>query len=235
MNMNKALVSIATITLARNTDEERLLKKSLSALAQLAIPIYLTDGGSSVEFVQFLATLPNVIVLPTQKGLWLQAKSGLEAAAKTTPFVFYTEPDKLALFTHHLARFFQEIEIKENTGVYLLSRSKKAFESFPPFQQMTETTINKCCAEVIGEDYEYTYGPFLINSKIIEHLKNIEHNIGWGWRPYAFAAAKKLGFDIHSYVGDFFCPADQHKNDNEESRYRMRQLIQNITGLTSVE
>jgi hypothetical protein len=227
-------LAVVTITLARDEQEEALLREALGHLARLNIPVFVTDGGSKKSFVEFLGSFPNfVLVDPPQKGVWMQAESSLLAAHEAGyPFVFYTEPDKADFFAHALPPLLDRMEAIEQTGVVMISRSEKAFASFPPFQQMTESTINHCCAEVTGKKADYVYGPFLLNSKVIPHLKTPGQDLGWGWRPYAFNLAWRLGYAIESITGDFFCPAGQQQDSPAERLYRMRQLTQNVAGLT---
>lgn len=227
LNLN---VSIATISWARNEQEEKLLRDSLEQLAARNIPVYITDGGSSKNFLQFLRHLKNFTVFE-EKGLWLQAGRSIKEASKAgSKFILYTEPDKLEFFEKHLPRLLQW-RIKENTGVIVASRSSIAFASFPAFQQMTETTINHCCAEIIGREMDYCYGPFLFNAQLVPLLTTLDEDCGWGWRPFLFAIAHRLGYKIESYVGEFYCPPDQREDNATERIYRMKQLTQNINGL----
>jgi hypothetical protein len=62
-------------------------------------------------------------------------------------------------------------------------------------------------------------------------LETPDDNIGWGWRPFLFAIANRLGFEIKSFEGDFSCPPDQREDNSTERIYRMKQLTQNINGL----
>lgn len=229
--MQKTELSIATISLARNDDEEKLLRASLKQLAELNIPVYITDGGSSESFLEFLHSIPHFIVMKA-KGLWPQAKKSMIEAHKEGPkFIFYTEPDKQEFFTHHLQTMLETIAVNENAGVVLASRSKKSFSGFPFFQQMTETTINNCCKEIIKMETDYCYGPFLFNSQLVPYMQSLDENCGWGWRPFLFAVAHRLGFAIENYEGDFNCPPEQRQDDAKERIYRMKQLAQNINGL----
>ena len=54
--MDKNRVAIATMTWARNEQEESLLRESLSILAQEQITTFVADGGSGQGFLQFLAS-----------------------------------------------------------------------------------------------------------------------------------------------------------------------------------
>lgn len=224
-------LAIATIAFARNKDEEKLLSASLQQLAALNMPVYVTDGGSSNDFIGLLDSIPHFKIVEA-KGLWPQAKKSIIEAAKSgAKFIFYTEPDKLEFFTKHLRRMLQYINVDEKTGIVLASRSAKGFSTFPLFQQMTETTINNCCKEVIGKEFDYCYGPFLFNTQLIPFLEKLDDNIGWGWRPFVFAIAHRLGLKVTSFENDFDCPADQREDDATEKIYRMKQLTQNINGI----
>lgn len=229
--MNKTEAVIATISLARSRKEERLLKASLSQLSLLNLPVFVTDGGSPQGFVTWLRRLPNFTVLQAPaKGLLPQIKSSMEEAVKTgRQFVFYTEPDKDAFFKTGLQKMLAAA--KGDTGITMASRSARGFASFPLFQQMTEATINRCCEELTGLKADYCYGPFLLHKKLVEQLHNLRQDVGWGWRPFLFAAAHRLGYKIETFEDHFLCPEDQREDDNAERIYRMKQLEQNIRGL----
>jgi len=231
--MDKNDICIATITWARNEAEERLLEESLQQLAKLNIPVMITDGGSGPAFLEFIRTFPHFTLLTaTQKGVQAQVSNSLSVAFETgSPFIFYTEPDKKDFFSNSLLQIITEIETAETMGVIMASRAASAFSSFPLFQQMTETTINNCCAEIINKNFDYTYGPFVLRSALVPYLKQVNTDIGWGWRPYIFNIANRLGYNVEAAEGDFNCPPDQRKDDAKERIYRMRQLEQNIRGL----
>jgi len=222
-------VSVATISWARNEQEEQVLKTSLRHLAVSGLPVYIADGGSSPRFLQFLNSFSNFTVLHA-KGLWPQAKASITSAAKETEVVLYTEPDKLDFFSMYLSKMVQQ-KWNKSTGVIIASRSTKGFSTFPIFQQLTEHTINQCCKEIIGKNIDYCYGPFLFNSRLMSFMNSIKDDCGWGWRPYLFTIAHRLSFDIQSYQEDFSCPIDQRIDNEEERIYRMKQLTQNLNGL----
>lgn len=224
-------VCIATITWARDENEEQILSRSLEQLASLNIPVYLTDGGSSENFKTFLNSFSHFTIFEA-KSLWPQARMSIREAAKSgAKFIFYTEPDKQEFFSKHLKTMLEQTTADDGTGVVIASRLERALATFPPFQQMTETAVNNCCEELIGKKIDYCYGPFLFNSKLLYLLEKIEDNIGWGWRPFLFVIAKRLGFEIKNYEGDFNCPQDQRDDNAEERIYRMKQLTQNTSGL----
>lgn len=228
--MNKD-VAIVTISWARNPEEEKQLRVSLQELAALEVPVFITDGGSSADFKHFLHSLPQFTVFAA-KGLWSQAKSSLEGAARSgARSILYTEPDKTEFFSTHLPQLLQKRPLGKDDGVVLASRSAGGFASFSAFQQMTETTINNCCCEIIGKNIDYCYGPFLFNTGLVSYLDVLPENCGWGWRPFLFVMAHRLGLKIDAFTGDFTCPSDQRTDDAGERIYRMKQLAQNIEGI----
>jgi hypothetical protein len=57
-------------------------------------------------------------------------------------------------------------------------------------------------------------------------------DIGWGWRFFLLAVARRLGFPIRRFVADLPCPPEQRGEDDTRSCiYRMEQLAQNVRGL----
>lgn len=231
--MNKNNITVATITWARDEQEESLLRASLQVLAELEIPVFVCDGGSGNNFLDFLRSFPHFTIVERKaKGLWGQAQSSLLAASHTASrFILYTEPDKKDFFRNSLPGFIAAAKDDDQLGILLASRSATAFATFPAFQRSTETTINNCCGELIGRPFEYTYGPFLLTRQVVPYLENVANDIGWGWRPYAFNIAHRLGYKVESFEGDFNCPETQREDSMAERMYRMRQLTQNIEGL----
>jgi hypothetical protein len=231
--MNKHDLSIATITWARDADEEKLLRQSLQQLAKLELPVFITDGGSNNRFLDFIRSFPNFTLLEAKaRGLWAQAKNSLSAAHQSgSPFILYTEPDKNDFFKNGLPQNLQEVVVNERSGIITASRSTASFATFPAFQQMTETTINNCCNEVISSAIDYTYGPFILNRQLVPYFALLQEDIGWGWRPYTFVIANRLSYTIEAFTGHFSCPPAQQQDNRTERIYRMRQLSENIQGI----
>jgi len=225
-------IAIATITWARDESEDALLRSSLPHLAAIGLPVFITDGGSGTGFIEFLKGFPQFSVLKTEaRGVWAQAgNSARKAYEAGADYILYTEPDKKAFFEHALPNFLAEVKPDEDAGIILASRSAAAFSTFPSFQQMTETTINNCCAEVTSNRQDYTYGPFLMHRKLVPSLQLVQDDIGWGWRPYVFCIAQRLGYNIRNVTGEFNCPEEQKQDSAAERIYRMKQLLQNIQG-----
>ncbi len=224
-------IAMATITWARSKEEEELLCKSLQHLAELPIDVFITDADSPSAFLAFLRSKPRFTVLQA-KGVWAQAKKSLQAAYQAgAQYVFYTEPDKADFFRHSLTGMLREVPQEEKRGILLASRSEAGFASFPSFQRMSEKAINNCCAEVIGKELDYTYGPFLLPAELIPYLEGVQEEIGWGWRPLCFGIAYRLGYPVKGFIRDFSCPPEQSRDTPSERLYRMRQLKENIQGL----
>lgn len=231
--MNKNNLSIATITWARDEGEEALLRESLQHLAKLEIPVFIADGGSNTGFLDFLHGFPHfVLSKEKRRGVFEQVKYSLSKAYQLgSAFIFYTEPDKKDFFQKGLSQMIDQVQADEQSGIIMASRSAAGFATFPAFQQMTETTINNCCKEITGIAVDYTYGPFILNRQLIPYLDLAQQDIGWGWRPYTFGVAHRLGYTIKAFTGDFTCPPLQQEDSHHERIYRMRQLSQNIEGL----
>src|SRR5437763_8653101 len=109
--MDKNNLAFATITWARNSQEEDLLQRALGQLTALGLPVFISDGGSGPDFIKYIERLPNVHLSTVNlKGVWAQARNSVkEAAASGVPFVFYTEPDKLAFFSQFLQSMIETI------------------------------------------------------------------------------------------------------------------------------
>jgi hypothetical protein len=113
--------------------------------------------------------------------------------------------------------------------VVLASRSAESYATFPEFQRHTEDAINTCCAELVGAPFDFTYGPFLLNGALLPCLERLPDDIGWGWRPYAFTTAHRLGLSVQSLARASACPPNQRSE--AETIYRMQQLAESVRGL----
>jgi hypothetical protein len=232
--MNQRHLSIVTMTWARDESEEALLRSSLESLARLNIPVIVTDGGSNAGFTGFLRSFPQFTVFEQKTGgLWSQIRHGLLAAyRKDVQHICYTEPDKEQFFREGLSHLISQSEMMtDDTGVLLAARSEKGFNTFPAFQRMSETTINNCCAELTGFPFDYTYGPFIFNRKLLPYLVNLPDDIGWGWRTAVFGVAGRMGCNIEVITDDYSCPVSQRDEPAAEKIYRMRQLSQSVQGV----
>ncbi|MBV9926054.1 MAG: hypothetical protein JOZ96_13635 [Acidobacteria bacterium] len=232
--MDLSEMAFATMTWARDAEEERLLRESLPLLANLGAPVFVADGGSGEQFLNFIRGLPTLNVIETGRpGVWHQACTSIEAAfgASGAKFILYTESDKRDFFREDLREFVAEAPAGGDVGVVLASRSPESFRTFPEFQRHTETTVNRCCTEVLGLEADFTYGPFILNRALVPHVAKAQSDFGWGWRPYAFATARRLGYGLRHVERHLPCPLEQREDDAAERLYRMRQLAQNVQGL----
>jgi hypothetical protein len=232
--MDLGEVAVATMTWARDAAEERLLRESLPLLAGLGVPVFIADGGSGEQLLNFIRGLPNFKVVETGRpGVWHQARTSIEAASEASGagFILYTESDKRDFFREGLREFVAEAPAGEDVGVVLASRSPESFQTFPEFQRHTETAINRCCAEVLGLEADFTYGPFLLKRALVPHIAKARSDFGWGWRPYAFATARRLGYGVRHVERRLPCPQEQREDGAAERLYRMKQLTQNVQGL----
>jgi hypothetical protein len=226
-------IAVGTITLARTSDEADAMQEALQALAAADLPIAIADGGSPEPFVRAVAALPRVsLVSAAGEGLVGQVRASLaHARSHATGWLLYTEPDKRDFFAGHLDDFLRRAEPADGIGVILASRSPASFETYPPVQQYTETVANRLCADATGLAADFMYGPFLLSPRLLPFLDDLPASVGWGWRPFVFGLARRIGLGIASIEGDYVCPPDQRLGDEAERLHRMRQLSQNVDGL----
>jgi hypothetical protein len=234
MPSRRAELTVVTMTLARGAAEEETLLSALTALSALDLPVIVADGGSSPAFVEALRMLPrfNVHQAGGGSGLVGQIRTALRQTPRDWPSrLLYTEPDKEFFFTEHLAEFLSVGLSMPSRNVVLAARSVRSFSTFPPTQQRTEGLFNSLCSRITDVSSDYCYGPFLMPSDLAGEIVGIDASVGWGWRPFLFARAFRLGLGIEPLTGDFDCPADQRDDGPEEQIHRVNQFKQNVNGL----
>jgi hypothetical protein len=232
--MKSCDVAIATMTRARDVDEERLIARALGRLSKHAMPIAVADGGSSRRFVDDIRQLTGLTVIRAKHdGLVGQVQASVHKAYATgREFILYTEPDKHAFFDHAIGDFVRLAP--EEAGIVLAGRSAPGFKTFPPIQRVTESAANELCSSIIGTTTDYFYGPFLLHRRLATHVARAPWNLGWGWRPFLFATAHRLGYRIATIIGDYRCPSRQRMEDNRDRQHRVRQFAENARGILAV-
>jgi hypothetical protein len=227
-------IPAATMTLARSAAEQALLERALRSLADGRRPVAVADGGSSRPFLEAIGALPRTTVVPPDghSGLLAQVKGSLRVAAGTGAHaIFYTEPDKEDFFNSGLEAFLRAASAIEDPGVVLAARSPRSYATFPPTQRYTEVVINTLCGEYTGVPGDYSYGPFVVDRRLVAYVLSLTDDVGWGWRPFLFGLTRRVGLRVDLIEADHACPPDQRVEDAAERLHRIRQLEQNLRGL----
>lgn len=234
--MQLAQICVATVTLARDSAEEALIRDAATALAASGASIVVGDGGSPPSLVAALGLLPRTrVVAPRERGLVHQVKAAVAAALESDArFVLYTESDKATFFRAHLQPFVASIPEGADLGVGVAARDADAFATFPPLQRFTESTINRLTGDVVGQAADYSYGPFLMRRELAVRVLEVPEELGWGWRHFIFALGARLRYRTLAVTGPYACPPGQRHEGDEERIHRLRQLAQNIQGLVEV-
>ena len=226
-------LAIFTVTWARDPAEEVLIGRALTALVRLGLPVFAADRTDRTAFTATLRQLGITLVDPPAPGLVPQVQAAAAAAATAgTRFLLYTEPDKEAFFADGLDRLLARAAPTDADGVVLAARSPSAFATFPPLQRYVETVVNTLCGQMTGVAGDYSYGPFLLHRALLPHIAQLPPDLGWGWRPSTFVAAHRLGLRVAHVEDELACPPDQRGEDEGERIHRLRQLSQNVRGLT---
>ena len=55
--------------------------------------------------------------------------------------------------------------------------------------------------------------------------------LGWGWRPFLFLTACRLGYRVASVTRHYKCPAGQRRENDRAREHRRRQLLENVRGV----
>src|SRR5687767_8492310 len=218
---------------ARSPEEEASLRRSLARLAGCGYPVAVADSGTRPGFTNALREIPGVqVLIPAGVGPAAQIKASVSVAATFgTRYLLYVEPDKEDFFTSRLREFVDRAPDENDIGIVLASRSSDSLDTFPPMQRYTEGVFNYLCGKVIGTIGDYTYGPFLMHRTLLPHMVAVSAELGWGWRPSMFVAARRQGLRVVHVVDDHPCPSDQRDENPDDCRYRMRQLSENSMGL----
>ena len=70
-----------------------------------------------------------------------------------------------------------------------------------------------------------------MNRALTPYVDGLRADLGWGWRPFVFATARRLGYRVVHRVDNLPCPPEQRTNDESARIHRLRQLRQNVEGL----
>ena len=230
--MNLSDIAVATITRVRGRDEERTVRQSLRTLVATGLPVVASDGGSPKRVVDWLRHLPGLTLAKRGNTLVRQVRASVAQAHRTgKPFILYTEPDKCDFFAGGLAEFIERASSGGSGGIQLAARSRSAFTTFPPFQRLAEASASELCRRTIGADTDYFYGPFLVRRELAPLVFSASDDLGWGWRPFLFVTASRLGHRVVGIPGKYECPRDQRSETDRDKEHRLRQFADNVRGL----
>lgn len=237
--MKPSDVAIVTITLARSKEEEEALLRSLEKLASTGLPLVIADGGSGRQFVKQLPAFTNYVVVPDEKGLVPQIKSGIAATLRQFPdkrAILYTEPDKYLFFEGRLIEFITAVRDTKRFGVAVAARSGKSFRTFPQGQYKAESFMNEAFSWIVSTKGDYCYGPLLLARRAAEMALDAPNDLGWGWRFWTMRRAHSSGLRIVTVQQHLPCPTEQRGEDSPKDRiYRLKQLKQNLKAVTLPE
>lgn len=232
-------VGIVTMTLARSEEEARQLVTALRKLSTAGLSAWVGEGGSVPGFAERLEGLPGVRLCPLADGfrptLVNQLRSAFAAALQSDCAWFLsTEPDKSAFFGRGLRTLADNPPEGPVPGLVLASRTPQGFSTFPEGQRIAEGMMNRICSEALGQEGDFTYGPMLISRRLARFVERIPESLGWGWRFFLMAVAHQLGLGVELRPIGSPCPRSQRGEDDARSReYRLKQLVQNVTGLAN--
>ncbi|HYE73163.1 MAG TPA: hypothetical protein VEF04_07530 [Blastocatellia bacterium] len=229
MSLNS--ITAATITLVKG-DDLQLHQESLALLSKQVFPTIISDGGSGEDFISFLKTFPKLSLYQTNRGVFVQVRNSLKQAKQQgAKYILYTEPDKKLFFEQRLDEFLRLAPMTDDMGIVIASRTTQSFATFPASQQRTESFTNELCAQLVGLECDFCYGPLLIHHRLLSYLDLLDDSIGWGWRFFLFGIAHRLGLRLINIDLDLPCPAEQQDDSRTELIHRMNQLHQNVRGL----
>jgi hypothetical protein len=226
------LLVAVTMTMARGADEEALIARALRHASEAGFTIVACDSGSRAEFVEDIRALPRTTVLLSPvRGLVAQITYAMAAAIdRGATRIFYAEPDKDVFLERHATRFVEAAR-QNADSVHVAARTSRALATFPPIQQFTERTINTLTSDVVGVSGDYSYGPMLLPVDAAKYTLQAPERIGWGWRHFVLARARRAGIAVALHAGDYECPPAQRGDTDTERIHRLKQLAQNIDGL----
>ena len=226
-------ICAATITRARDQNEEELIHRTLTALSTRGFHIVAADGGSRPSFVEALSRVPNLTLASSEhSGLIGQIQASVRAArTRSARHILYVESDKEQFVSGAMDAFISKALEHENAGVVLASRSPSSFATFPPFQRRAESAFNAVASVILGVDADFLYGPFLMNGDVAALVDGAAPDLGWGWRPFVFSTARQRGQRMVIVEGDYPCPRDQVHEHDADRQHRLRQLGENLKGL----
>jgi len=230
--LNVGELVVVTITLARGAEEEALIARALQNASGAGFSIIASDGGSRPEFVERIRSIPRAtVVVSPAAGLVAQIKHALAAAVdRAADWILYTEPDKDVFLEEH-AMHLIEAAARDADAVWVAARTSRALATFPKIQQFTEQTINTLTSDAVGVPGDYSYGPMILPSRAATYALEAPDRLGWGWRHFVLARARRAGFPIALHTGDYECPVAQRQETDAERIHRLKQLTQNLDGL----
>jgi|GEM_PF-1163073 len=202
----KQKIAIATTSLIRSKEERNKVLETVEWLGKLKIPVIVTDGGSPDDDKKIIKHTPNVIFFEADS-LDNEIMNSHKVGAEIADYIFYLHTDKLDLAKKYAPSII-EAHNNSKKGMFIISRTDKAFETYPSFQKTQENFLNFFMGDYIGIQNDYYYGPKIYPSFLYNYLNKKKCDFGWGVEAYFYVIAKRLGLPFEFYPVEIKSPED---------------------------
>lgn len=199
--MKKSEIVFSTATWARTKKEKYVIEKTLSALGKYGFPVVVVDKKKSKFPIEKKKLKKSGCrVYKISGSFFQQRKLSFTEAAKLGKNVFWLESDKLDFVEYNMNDILGVFKRRQHRDFIIVPcHNRKSFLKYPKFQQIIENSINSILSEILGLKGVFTYGPFIVPSRFVPILKNINGNeFGWGVPIFFlfFAFVKKIQINM---------------------------------------
>lgn len=223
-------VAIAAPMWIRTKEEGVLVTKTIQAWTNLSVPIILVDAGSPRENLDEIKNLLHVHVYESNRPFAGQIQLALQKASLQADTVFFCQSDKIEFAKNTLKPMLEAYEKLKGKGVFIATRNKESFATYPFFQRNQETFLNQTVANFTQKFCDYLAGPKLFPAKLMQYLPFIKGEIGWGIELFLTIAAYRHTMPIDFFEFFMNAPTDIGSQKDIE-KYRIKITQWELEGL----
>ncbi|MFA4880265.1 MAG: hypothetical protein WC650_01390 [Candidatus Doudnabacteria bacterium] len=227
--MRKKPIAITTISLNRTPEEGETVLETVKILNSLGIPIIIADGGSPIKQKKIMKSFSNVTFLEAE-GLTNEIKTTFRRGAAMADSLFYLHLDKLDFVRKYVPKLIQYYLARKDKKMIVAARTKKSFQTYPPYQRKVEEYLNYVLGDYCGSRSDYYYGPKIFSSMLVPYLKALKGDVGWGIEAYFYVLNHRLSLPMEFYPVEITAPAEVLADELEFKQYRLKGLLQQVEG-----
>lgn len=192
---------------ARLAEKLTLFGKDLLALYNNSVAVSVTSKTSSktIKLLKKLGISYHVLTKKPSGGVAHDIKNAIKLGLLlNTPNIHFIDFDRAL---HWVERFPLELasvigKISQNSGYTSMVRTKKAFESHPLTQRVTEITINAIAGELTKIDVDIMSGSFAVDHKLGNIIISKAKRLDFGIYAEILTIALKSNFPINTLEVD---------------------------------
>lgn len=225
--MGQAVIATTTFYMSMDDVRAKLALETARAAKTFGYPLVVVDGGSPEDFKNELQRWDALALDETSRGMGAGRRQALAEAAKLAGqngVVIWMEPEKWML-----VRCLNKAAgpILDNEADLVIP-ARESLESYPPEQAYAELMGNLAIKYLLGQWYDFWFGPFVANRRALHFFLEYRGKYGDKWDSIHIPRLHviKAGLRLASVEVNYIHPSEQTAEETGNMDFFAKRLDQ---------